>query len=210
MAGRVEDPAGRRRRHGRGPPTLAAAALLDTLARLPRRVGAEHCRARPRRRPGRRGPRRASSRRPAGLDRPRPARRRLRRAAGPMPTSTCRPAGPVVQIGMDTPQVTPPTCCAAPRPAGRPRRRARAGRGRRLVGARACATPTAAGAARGVPMSTPRHVRDTRRGAERARARRSPRPRTLRDVDTVADADRGRRAGTGSQFAARGPRGDGG
>ena len=144
---------------------LAAASLLDTLAACDRGRRARRCHlslsgdlaAPPRRRaPG--GPDRAGRS---------PARgRRLRRAAGRRPRATC-PA-PVVQVGMDTPHVTPAAARRSPpgwttttRCSARPRTAA--------GGCSRCATRPRPGAARRADV----HADDVRRHPGRARRRRA-------------------------------------
>ena len=117
---------------------LAAAALLDTLRHLcgDRRRGPLPARAR-----------RATStdaayadragRRARGLARLPAARRRAGRAAGALHLDlAAEDDGPVVQIGMDTPQVTAADLARGDRRPRRRRRRAGRRRGRWLVGAR--------------------------------------------------------------------------
>lgn len=104
----------------------------------------------------------------------------------------------VVQIGMDTPQVTPRQLRVVA---------ARADAGHAVLGpatdggwwALALASPTAADALAGVPMSTPRTGADTRAALERSGLRvRSA--YLLRDVDTAADAEAVASAMPGGRF----------
>lgn len=107
---------------------------------------------------------------------------------------------PVVQVGMDTPQLTPAELLAAAR-------RMRSGGG--VLGPAVdggwwllgLAEPTAAAALAGVAMSSPRTGDDTRR-ALRARGVRLARTTTLRDVDTVEDAALVAREAPATRFAA--------
>lgn len=108
-------------------------------------------------------------------------------------------AGPVVQVGMDTPQVSAGLLREAadhldthsgvlgPAPDG----------GWWLLG---LTHPVAAEVLAGVPMSTPRTALDTRR-ALTGRGVRLATTTTLRDVDTVADAEMVAREAPGSRFA---------
>ena len=108
--------------------------------------------------------------------------------------------GPVVQIGMDTPQVTPTLLAAAARPLDAPRHRARCGRRRRLVGAVPQQARRGAGAGRR-PMSTPTTYADTRAALDRRRCLGRAEASGLRDVDTVADADAVALAAPDTEFA---------
>ena len=84
--GRVKTRLGRRGRHGARPPSVAAAALLDTLAAAPAARRAPALPPRAGRRPRPTPSAEPSSGAPWRLDRPPAARRRLRRPAGRMPT----------------------------------------------------------------------------------------------------------------------------
>ena len=129
---------------------------------------------------------------------PRPAGRSSPSAATASPSGSLNAhadagAGPVVQVGMDTPQVTAAPSCRGRRRPRRATTRPSAPPTTAAGGSSRCATPTSAASLRGVPMSTPTTYDDTRAALWRAG---SPvaHDRTLRDVDTVADADaRGRR-----------------
>jgi rSAM/selenodomain-associated transferase 1 len=108
-------------------------------------------------------------------------------------------AGPVVQVGMDTPQVSADLLREAadhldthsgvlgPAPDG----------GWWLLG---LARPAAAEVLAGVPMSTPRTAFDTRRALAGWGVRLAT-TRPLRDVDTVEDAEIVAREAPGSRFA---------
>lgn len=106
----------------------------------------------------------------------------------------------VVQIGMDTPQVTPRQLRVVA---------ARADAGHAVLGpatdggwwALALATPGAADALAGVPMSTPRTGVATRAALERCGLRVRP-TYLLRDVDTAADAEAVAAAMPGGRFKA--------
>ena len=108
-------------------------------------------------------------------------------------------ADPVVQVGMDTPQVTPAALSAT---AGRLRP------GGAVLGPAldsgwwllALDRPVAAGVLAGVPMSTVRTGLDTRRALNRRGVRVATAP-VLRDVDTLADAVAVAREAPGTRFA---------
>ncbi|MGZ4450799.1 MAG: TIGR04282 family arsenosugar biosynthesis glycosyltransferase [Nocardioides sp.] len=109
------------------------------------------------------------------------------------------PGGPVVQIGMDTPQVTPALLLAAAA--------ATAGHDAALGPAEdggwwvlALRDPRYAAALGGVPMSTPTTHDDTRAALIRSGASVTA-TATLRDVDTVADADAVAADAPASEFA---------
>lgn len=96
------------------------------------------------------------------------------------------PGRPVLQIGMDTPQLTPALLSAAVRRLGR----ADAVLGPAVDGgwwALGLRDPRHAAALREVPMSTPRTGRRTRAALDRRGLRTLPLP-VLRDVDEWADA----------------------
>ena len=201
VAGRVKTRLGADGRHGRRPPSSPP----------PR------CSTRSRRDRGGRAPAAVTSRWPAtsptrvrgaelraalaGWTVHAAARRRLRRAGWPTRTPTSAP-GPVVQVGMDTPQLTAATCCT-PSAGGLDDHDAvlGAGRGRRLVGARAARPGRRRGARRRGDVDARRTCADTRAALERGRAARGATPPTLRDVDTVADADVVARPAPASRFA---------
>jgi len=106
---------------------------------------------------------------------------------------------PVVQVGMDTPQMTSAGLLAAA---------ARLRRGGAVLGAApdggwwllALDHPTAARVLAGVPMSTPRTGFDTRRALTGWGVRVATAP-VLRDVDTVADAAAVASEAPGTRFA---------
>lgn len=105
----------------------------------------------------------------------------------------------VVQVGMDTPQVRPAALVAAA---------AGVGPGRGVIGPAVdggwwllgLGEPGAADALSGVPMSTGRTGHDTRQALAR-RGVRLATARTLRDVDTAADAAVVARQAPASRFA---------
>lgn len=109
------------------------------------------------------------------------------------------PAGPVVQVGMDTPQLTPDLlhevlagladhdAVLAPAADGG-------------WWALALRDPADAAALEGVPMSTPTTYDDTRRALEAAGLRVADAP-VLADVDTADDADRVATAAPDTRFA---------
>lgn len=110
-----------------------------------------------------------------------------------------RVAGPVVQVGMDTPQVTGPLLAAAA--AGLATYDAVLGPaedgGWWVLALR---DPAHAAALADVPMSTPSTYADTRAALESAGLRVGD-TATLRDVDTVPDADVVAEQAPGSRFA---------
>jgi hypothetical protein len=108
-------------------------------------------------------------------------------------------AGAVIQVGMDTPQLTPALLTEAAdglRPGGGVIGPAEDG-GWWLLG---LSDPTAARVLSGVPMSTPHTGTHTRRSLVAAGVRLAT-CRTLRDVDTVADAARVAAEAPGTRFA---------
>ena len=157
---------------------LAAAALLDTLRACVATVGVARCRLalegdltdRRARRPA------APPRSPAGRSSRSAATGLAERLASAHLDAGRRAPGPVVQIGMDTPQVTAADLTAVADGARRPRRRARPRRGRRLVGA---------GAGRPAPWRAPGRRPDVHPdhggrdagGPRGRRPQRRPRPR---------------------------------
>ncbi|NIL41789.1 DUF2064 domain-containing protein [Salinispora arenicola] len=124
-----------------------------------------------------------------------------RLAAAHEDVAAAYPGRPVLQIGMDTPQVTPALLGAAARPPGRCHGTARARRGRRWW-ALGLADPRHAAALRDVPMSTAETGRHTVAALAGRGLRVAPLP-MLRDVDGWADALAVADAAPAGRFAAR-------